>query len=162
MLRRERFFALAALTAAFGFAASLPILDVDAFIVRQNLARETVNEDLGPSGCGCASLDSDYFLDLSDDAIPALVTAYRSPTLTDPVQDKVGAALACIRRARVLERRPADWRSFHLSVFRADQALAGIDAELDQYMLVGNRWNYAVETPLGEEVSCSTYYSYDR
>ena len=40
ILRKERMFMFAALVASFGFAISLPILNVDAFIVNQNIQRE--------------------------------------------------------------------------------------------------------------------------
>ena len=40
ILRKEHMFTFAMLIASFGFAVSLPILNVDAFIVNQNIQRE--------------------------------------------------------------------------------------------------------------------------
>ena len=71
-------------------------------------------------------LDTQYFLDLSDDAVPALVSAYQTPTLPDSVQEKIGASLACIRYERGLDDREPAWQSFHFATFNADKALASI------------------------------------
>ena len=65
-------FTFAMLIAALGFAISLPILNVDAFIVDQNIQRE-----IHAQAEDSTELDTRYFLDLSDDAVPALVSAYQ-------------------------------------------------------------------------------------
>ncbi len=49
ILRKERTFALAALLASIGFAATLTLLNVDGFIVRQNVARAAAGAE---PGCG--------------------------------------------------------------------------------------------------------------
>ncbi|HNK64183.1 MAG TPA: DUF4173 domain-containing protein, partial [Anaerolineales bacterium] len=59
VLHKERMFAFAMLAASIGFAASLPILNVDGFIVRQNIQRELKNAN-------AEELDSQYFTQLSD------------------------------------------------------------------------------------------------
>ena len=73
ILRKERMFTFAMLIASFGFATSLPIMNVDAFIVRQNIQREI------HAAANTVDLDAQYFLDLSDDAVPELVSAYQNP-----------------------------------------------------------------------------------
>ncbi len=154
ILRRERSFALAAVIASFGFAMSLPILNVDAFIVRQNIQREL----RAGKNADVVDLDTQYFLDLSDDAVPALVSALQTPALPASVKDKVAASLTCIR----YERRPgmsdASWQWFHLSHFTADKALVSVKNTLDGYQIHHNDWPVTVTTPEGEEFSCSTYY----
>ena len=80
------------LIAALGFAMSLPILNVDAFIVNQNIQRE-----IQVQKNSSVDLDVQYFLDLSDDAIPPMVKAYRTKSLPAPVREKIGASLACIQ-----------------------------------------------------------------
>ncbi|MBI5964403.1 MAG: DUF4173 domain-containing protein, partial [Chloroflexi bacterium] len=86
ILRKERMFTFAMLIAALGFAMTLPILNVDAFIVNQNIQREIrTQKDSNLTGGGRADLDAQYFLDLSDDAVPPLVKAYRTPSLPDSV-----------------------------------------------------------------------------
>lgn len=153
ILHRERIFAFAMLVASFGFAASLPILDVDAFIVNQNIQREL-------KGTSVEKLDSVYFIELSDDAIPPLVDALRSPTLPEPVHEKVGAALACIRYNRDLLRgdREYTWQSFHFSRLNAETALASVRDEIDKFKIDDSQYPAVAVSPSGEEFYCSQYY----
>lgn len=159
ILRKERLFAIAALTAAFGFAISLPVLNVDAFIVRQNISRELRGQTDTRDEIGRASVDAQYFVSLSDDAIPALVRAYQTASLPAPVKDRLGAALACIRYRRNGNEPELPWQSFHLSRFNADRALTPIESELDGYKIATNEWPATASTPGGEEVPCWTYYN---
>jgi hypothetical protein len=154
ILRKERMFTFAMLIASFGFAISLPILNVDAFIVDQNLRREIQAE-----ANNSTNLDTQYFLNLSDDAVPALVSAYQTPTLPDSIREKVGASLACIHYNRGLDTRKAQWQSFHFATFNADKALASINNDLKGYKINSTNYPALVTTPSGDEFSCSTYYS---
>ncbi len=62
IIHRERMFALTALIASIGFAATLPILNVDAFIVQKNIARELQGQsEYGAMTTGARS-NSGYFL----------------------------------------------------------------------------------------------------
>lgn len=142
-LRRERFFALAALLACAGFAASLAVVNVDGFIVRQNVARAAASE----------GLDAAYLASLSTDAVPALVEAFRDPALPTRTREAVGAALAC-RRADDISRLDEDWRSFTLSGWRAEQALESLAGSLDGYEVLEEDWSRQVETPAGESYDC--------
>jgi hypothetical protein len=161
ILRRERAFALAAVIAALGFAASLSLLNVDAFIVRQNVQREVRGQTAYKDDFSSRSnLDAAYFLNLSDDAVPALVDAYRTPSLPASVKEKVGAALACIRYKRQ-DDRDIPWQSFHLARFQADQSLTQVKTSLDQYKVDESDYPTMVITPSGESFSCSTYYYFD-
>ena len=153
ILRKERMFTFAMLIASFGFAISLPILNVDAFIVKQNIQRE-IHAQANDS----TNLDAQYFLDLSDDAVPALVSAYQTPTLPDSVREKVGASLACIHYQRGLDTRELQWQSFHFATLNADKALASIKNDLKGYKINATNYPVMVTTPAGEEFSCSTYY----
>jgi hypothetical protein len=153
ILRRERVFTFAMLVASFGFAISLPLLNVDAFIVRQNIQREVhaqVDDSIG--------LDAQYFLDLSDDAVPELVSAYKTSSLPDPVHEKIGASLACIRHERGLDDREPGWQSFHFATINADNALASIRNDLKGFKIDDNNYPVMVTTPSGEEFTCSPYY----
>ncbi|MGZ9225460.1 MAG: DUF4153 domain-containing protein [Anaerolineales bacterium] len=157
MLRRERAIGLAMVLAAFGFVLSLNILNVDAFIVKQNIQRE-IRGAAGEPSQGGVDLDAQYFLDLSDDAVPPLVNAYHTQSLPAPVREKVGASLACIRYTRGLNERELPWQSFHFSRFYADRALAEVKKELDTYKIIDKDLPVMVETPGGEEFSCWQYY----
>ncbi len=153
ILRKERMFMFAALIASFGFVMSLPILNVDAFIVEQNIRREIRGQ-----AADSVDLDAQYFLDLSDDAVPALVKAYQTPSLSDSVREKIGASLACINYERKLNARELTWQSFHLAHFNADRGLASIKNELKDFKVTDTDWPVVVTTPSGEEFSCSSYY----
>jgi hypothetical protein len=158
MTRRERAVGLAALLAALGFIVSLNVLNVDAFIVKQNIQREirAVNDKAFAEGR--ADLDTQYFLDLSDDAVPALVTAYRAKSIPGVVKEKVGASLACIRYSRDLVERELPWQSFHFSRYAADRALEQVNSDLNTYTIEDEELPVLVETPGGEEFSCWQYY----
>ncbi|GAB4548944.1 MAG: hypothetical protein Fur002_26000 [Anaerolineales bacterium] len=152
-LRKERAFAFAALLAAFGFAASLVLLNVDAFIVRQNVQRE-----LSAKPAGAAQLDAAYFTQLSDDAIPPLAQSFANEKLPRPLKEKLGAALACIQIQRA-DSASMSWRSFHLSRVRADAALRSIEDDLSAYQVQDEPYPSSVVTPSGESVYCG--YSWD-
>lgn len=153
ILRKERMFAFAMLIASFGFAISLPLLNVDAFIVNQNIQREL-------NGGNVEDLDSQYFIELSDDAVPPLVTALQTPSLPDSVHEKVAAALACIRYDRDLQRndREYTWQSFHISRVNADNALASVKAKIDAFEIDESEYPTKAISPNGEEFPCSSYY----
>ena len=142
LLQRQRTFALAAMLALIGFAASLILLNVDAFIANHNVERAIDGEDL----------DVSYLASLSPDAVPALVNWYNDPNLDPQIQDGVGAALACIKNDS--PQRDTNWQSFNLSVWRADNALAGVD--LSGYTISKDEWPMKVTSPLNLEFDCYT------
>jgi len=154
VLHKEQAFALAALIAAFGFAVSLPILNVDGFIVRQNMQRE-LHAQPGPD---VVDLDAQYFIDLSDDAVPGLVAAIRSQALPDAIKEKVSASLACIRHRRGLNRNDVSWEWFHFARYHADRSLNSIKNILDDYEINDTDWPVMVTTPDGSDFACSEYY----
>ena len=80
ILRKERMFTFAMLIAAFGFAMTLPILNVDAFIVRQNIQRGNLQSqtEQSSSRTNNTEVDVQYFIELSDDAVPSLVKAFQN------------------------------------------------------------------------------------
>ena len=154
ILRKEQMFTFAMLIAALGFAISLPILNVDEFIVDQNIQRE-----IQAQAKNSTDLDTQYFLDLSDDAVPALVSAYQSPSLPDTVREEIGASLACINYNRGLDTSEPAWQSFHFATFNADKALASISDDLEEYKINDTNFPALATTPSGEEFPCSTYSS---
>ncbi|MEO5886461.1 MAG: DUF4173 domain-containing protein [Anaerolineales bacterium] len=154
LLRRERVIGLSMVLVSLGFVISLSLLNVDAFIVRQNIQREirsVTDEDLSQ---GRVDLDAQYFLDLSDDAVPALAEAFLNKSLPEAVREKIGAALACKHHDRGVDKRVLLWQSFHFSRFYADRAFAQLKKQLDSYKITDTDWPVLVETPGGEELSC--------
>jgi hypothetical protein len=158
VLHRERTIGLAMVLASLGFIVSLNVLNVDAFIVTQNLQREIRSVTDKAFAQGRADLDAQYFLDLSDDAIPPLVNVFRSKTLPASVREKIGAALTCKQYDREQVDSPSPWQGFHFSRFNADRALAQVSKDLKTYKVIDEDWPVMVETPGGEEFSCFPYY----
>ena len=150
----------AALVASFGFAISLPILNVDAFIVEQNIRRGDIpsQSETSVSRQGDVEVDTQYFVELSDDAVPPLVKAFQTETLPDSVREKVGVALACINYERGNNDRDSSWQSFHFSSFNADKALTSISNDLKEYQITRDNFPATAITPSGEEIPCATYY----
>jgi len=142
ILRRTRWFANAALLASLGFVVTLSLLNVDAFIVRQNVNRAVEGE----------TLDVGYLASLSDDSAPALVSLYQSASLPSGIRDAVGAALACI--SAQANGGDANWRAFHFSTYWKQKALNTIQDELNSYKLDDENWPLQVITPAGEIYDC--------
>jgi hypothetical protein len=153
ILRKEYMFPFALLITSFGFAISLPLLNVDAFIVNQNIQRE-VRAQVNDS----TNLDTQYFLNLSDDAVPALVSAYQTPSLPDSVREEVGASLACIRHQHGLDSLKLAWPSFHFATFTADQALLSVQKDLKEYPVINTEYPVTIALPSGGQFSCLTHY----
>jgi hypothetical protein len=146
ILHRERMFALAAVIASLGFALSLSIMNVDGFIVRQNVDRAVRGE----------TFDVSYLASLSSDAVPALATAYRTQTLPASIKEGVGASLACYAATQNRDGEPMPWQSFHLSRTNAARLLASLEPDLEKYQVDYEDWNYLIVTPSGEEYRCNT------
>jgi len=144
LLRRQRAFALAALLAALGFAISLTILNVDGFILARNVARFQQGQDL----------DVGYLASLSSDAVPGMASLYQSQPADSKLRDRLGAVLACMRHNETGRTRDTAWQSFHLSDYRAAQAMTGMDAALKLYQFDDTNWPSSVKTPLGEKFDC--------
>ena len=159
VLHRERQVGLAMIIALLGFVVSLSLLNVDAFIVNQNVQREIRSTTDKTFAQGRADLDAQYFLDLSDDAVPSMVSLFHSKSVPVSVKEKVGAALACKQYQRNQEERKYTWQSFHFSRLNADRGFEQVKKELSAYEIVDKDWPFKVKTPSGEEFPCYQYYS---
>lgn len=153
--RKERMFTFALLTACVGFAASLPLLNVDAFIVTQNIQRELRHETQDK-----VELDARYFIELSDDAIPPLVQAYQNSALPASVREGIGASLVCIQKQRD-DSDTMSWKSFHFARRNADAALAALQKELDAYQYQNENYPFSAVAPSGNEYFCNEAYFMD-
>jgi hypothetical protein len=160
IFRKEKYFTFALLIASFGFAISLPIVNVDKFIVEQNIQHGIdLSEDASYTSREGDVLDEQYFIELSDDAVPALVTAFKDERVSEEFREQIGASLACIRYDREHdEQEEYPWQSFHFSRVNADAALQSIDKDLNAYPITKGDWSASVTTPSDEEFQCETYY----
>ena len=150
-LQKRRAFAPAMAFAILGFAVSLNLLNVDAFIVRQNIERSR----------GGAELDMAYLATLSTDAIPALVDAMDDTTVSNATREAASTSLVCHwyqNESRFTEARP--WQSFHLSQWTASQAYAEINP-LEGYTFSREDWNPIVTSPSGVEFDCYERFTWD-
>ena len=98
------------------------------------------------------------FLDLSDDAVPALAAAFENESMPDPVREEVGAALFCKRYDREQAGQGMHWQSFHMARLNADRIFLRIKSDLDTYRVADSDWPVTIKTPAGNELSCWQYY----
>lgn len=138
IIQRQRAFALMAVIAAVGFGITLNLINVEAFIVRQNVALAESGVMLEPqSSSGMEEmqtsrypLDMQYLNTLSSDAVPEMVAAFQRPNLSTHSKERLGAVLACKAAAyEDLTYQPA-WVSFHLSQSRAVESLRQVVEQL--------------------------------
>lgn len=142
LTRQLRRFAFAALLTVMGFAATLLLMNVDGFIVRQNVARDLSGE----------GVDVAYLVSLSADAIPALAGLYASDNVSAATRDELGAALACVRYAQDNHSFDESWQAFHLSRWLARKTLKALD--LSAYSINVSEYSLPVTTPLGKTYDC--------
>jgi len=146
---RERFFALAAILASFGFAVSLGMVNVDASIAEHNVNRAVEGKHFNVS----------YLTSLSADAVPALTNIFMDPTLPVAVHEGVGAALFCYLHSPVYEHYSVpDWRSFNYPRWEAFNALKEIEPYLFNYNINESLLPVQVETPSHEFYVCANEY----
>jgi hypothetical protein len=105
---RRHAFAVGALVAGFAATFALNVLDPDALIARTNVTRPVV--------------DVSYLANLSDDAVPTLVSRIRLL----PAAQRVALAHALLAR----DTSAGDWRSWNVSRARAEDAVSRHRAEL--------------------------------
>lgn len=144
LLQKQRAFALAMALAALGFGVSLTVMNVDGFIVRQNITRAVKGEPL----------DTGYLASLSSDSVPGLAAALQDESLSMETRDMVGAALVCNQHQAVGDSVDRDWRSFTFSRLWAEAAFRKAERVLDNYVILDSEYPVRVETPLGETYDC--------
>lgn len=129
VLELERFFTAAALVASLGFGISLCLMNMDAFIVNQNVGRALHGQEL----------DVAYLSSLSTDSVPVVAAMYRNPSFPGGIREAMGAVLAC-RLGLGANRENADWRSFHFSRWEADRSMQALKADLQLYTYSDQGW----------------------
>ena len=145
MKKQPQFFANLVLIVLVGFTVSLNFLNVDGFIVRQNVKRAAEGE----------VLDISYLAGLSADGVPALVKAHASNEISPALKDEVGAALVCYSSLNEddISQKKA-WQSFHLSDWCAERALRSMQEELNSYTILENKGIMTITSPSGIDFIC--------
>lgn len=119
--KRSYMFATGLLIGSFAFVLSLNLINPEALIVRQNIARYQSGEDL----------DVRYTAELSADAVPYLIELLDD----EDAADVVGPWLA-YRLVRLDMRQEAyQWPSYHVSINKAYSLLEAERAHLEGYDL---------------------------
>ena len=170
LFQKQGYFALAALAAAISFVASLNVINVDGFIVRQNVARMANGAAVGAGepGRDGTNVDISYLATLSEDAVPVLARLYQEAD--SPLEKEVVAgALTCHAAYNDFydyENHPYQnytWQSFHLARYQAQQEWGELsDGALgDDFTLrygedasVNQHWWEGAVIIGGEEVDC--------
>jgi hypothetical protein len=153
---RLRHFALAAVLVVLGFAASFNLLNVDALIVQLNVAHGTALVTVQEPALTrrAPSFDAIYLATLTNDAIPALVTAFHQPDLAPALHDELGATLAC-KAAVLTDEAELPWQSFHWSHYTAANLLRAEANALSAYPITADH-DYQVQVN-GQERPCFSY-----
>jgi hypothetical protein len=121
LINRPRLFAFCLLLAGLGFVATLDLLNTDAFIARQNIARYQQT----------GKLDAAYLTTLSDDAVPELLPLLA--TAAKPDRDLIGSSLHARLNALDALKKTAGWQGWHWARARAYTLLDADRAELEHY-----------------------------
>jgi len=123
LLGKLRAFALAGVLVLVGFGLSISLINVDGFIVRQNVARAVAGWEL----------DSGYLVGLSDDAVPALVGEFNAASLSPALHDDIGAVLACRAAVAGQDKRVRPWPAYNWPYANARQLYALYQPQLAAY-----------------------------
>ena len=124
---KERYFALSVLLACTGFAASLPIINVDAAVVHYN-AQRMITED--------THFNVTHLANLSLDAVPALVEEFQVKDYDPEVHEGIGAALQCHwHSADYAKSLTWDWKAYNMSEYQAGQVMYDVAKELKTYQV---------------------------
>lgn len=150
IFQRERYFALAAVVAAMGFAVSITLFNVDASIVKLNVYRSWHGKNLNVP----------HLASLSADAVPPLAQQFLSKELPTSTHEGLGAILACYKYSEDAPHTSQyDWRSFNTSSWQAHLALEAIRPGLKGYTIQYKKFPVRVKTPNGVLYNCWEYDS---
>lgn len=152
---RQQYFAAAVLLAAAGFVATLPILNLDAFSARANIAHGLQNP---PQASREQVVDRSYLASLSPDAVPALAQGFLSQQAAGnhALAQQLVVALAC--NAYESNGYEHAWRDWTFSRQQAAAAWAQVQSQpgfpaitIQDY----DRQLFAIVD--GEEIPCNIY-----
>lgn len=148
VFNRQRRLAAAAVIILTGFAISLNILNVDAFIARQNIRIAGQGKEL----------DASYLASLSNDAVPVLVKNFSAAGLDPDTRSRIEASLVCLdlkQKARSAELQR--WQSFHFSNWNASRQLEIIRQQANIYKVQDDTFPVTITSPSGAEFTCPGY-----
>jgi hypothetical protein len=138
-----RRFATVVALGAIGFTVTLNLLNIDAFIVKRNVAR------LQESG----DVDVQYLASLSEEAVPGLVALTQDSS--GEVREELLGELACWNAQ--LDKRMEDltWPSINLSRLEARDALQNLKQDFAPYKVIQDDRGLWLIQSEGEETICA-------
>ena len=118
----------------FSFGLTVNLVNIDKFIVQQNIARVTpITDDQSD-----IALDTGYLYSLSYDSLPPLVSAFTDPATPEKLRDEIGGVLACrLATLDISEEQP--WSSTHFSRSQAISLLDEYKNRLEDYPVYENQ-----------------------
>ncbi len=159
ILKKQKLFMLFIMIAAVGFAASLNILNVDAFITNSNFSRYEQGEDL----------DIGHLASLSEDMLPVIFEKYSN---SEEYTEELAGILICHSERNYYYDYSKkyyyeyEWQSFHLARYWAEsnweQLLKETKFEEFQNSIIYNEDEYYPSIIVNNEiVSCWEYSNFD-
>jgi hypothetical protein len=143
LVGKLRKFAIAIALGAMGFALTLNLMNVDAFIVNRNVARLEVK----------SRLDVYYLAGLSEDAVPDLVELAESSS--EEVREELLPELACWNAQLEDQMEEQTWPSTNLSRLAARDAFQELQEDFAHYEVFQDDWGLWLIHGEDEEISCA-------
>ncbi|OGO16167.1 MAG: hypothetical protein A2Z14_00040 [Chloroflexi bacterium RBG_16_48_8] len=143
LVGKLRKFAVAVALGAIGFTLTLNLLNIDAFIVKRNVARL---EDTG-------DVDVFYLASLSEDAVPGLADLARD--LSGEVHEDLLLELACWNTQLEEQLEKQTWSSTHLSRLVAMDAFEDLQEDFESYKVYQEDWGMWLIHGQEEEIVCA-------
>ncbi len=147
---KHRFFTLASLAAVTGFVLTMNTVNIDGFIIQQNIERLSDQD---------AVLDTYHLRTLSDDGIPTLITKADDKYLTAEDQELIAVILAC--QADHYSESERGWLSFTLPQYLAEKAIEENSSVWDEVKLIEGEWGEKYSLVDDVEFYCNNHYGWD-
>lgn len=133
VISRPRLFVFGGLLAALGFLMTLNVLNVDALVARQNIARYHAT----------GKLDAPFLAALSDDATPELLPLLNAKE--EDVRAVIGGALHARLNRLEAQAAASGWPGWHWSRAQALALLKGWQPQLERYEPQEYYWRVPLE-----------------
>ena len=143
LVGRLRKFAVAVALAAIGFALTLNLLNVDAFLVKRNAARLAAAD----------KVDVHYLASLSEDALPGLL--YLAHDTSGQVRENLLGELACWSMQLDRQMENQSWPSTHISRLTARERFHDLQEAFEAYEVYQNDWGAWLIHGEGEDALCA-------
>ena len=145
VIRQQRYFVFASLLVSIGFLVSLNFLNVDRFILIQNIERS--KDD--------SSLDIAYLSSLSEDIVPLLLDRYKQADGNDALQYELAAVMGCHYYIHDAYEYTESWKGFNLSKEIARRESGQVLKIIERHnLLIEDDDGYSYLIINGEEIYC--------